>query len=129
MRARVSHPGIILLLGLAATATSCRKQGESAAADTTFVHAMIDLRVVAANSALDSGGQARARDSILRRYNTSAADLESTAKVISKNPDHAVELLRKIDNGVRLAPKPLVPPAPAPVTPPTPAPAQAHGHK
>lgn len=129
MRARVSHPRIILLLGLAATATSCRKQAESAAADTTFVHAMIDLRVVASNSALDSAGQARARDSILRRYGTSAADLESTAKVIAKNPDHAVELLRKIDNGARAIPKPIIPPTPAPVSTPTPAPAQAHGHK
>jgi hypothetical protein len=122
MRARFT-PTVLILLGLATAATSCRKQGESAAADSTFVHAMIDLRIVAQNQALDSASQARARDSVLRRYNTSAADLEATAKLIANNPDHAVELLRKIDNGVRMVPRPIVPTAPAPTAQPTPAPA------
>lgn len=87
---------------------------------------MTDLRVLTLNTTLDSVAQARARDSILRRYGTSAAELEATARIVAKNPDRAVELLRKIDNGVRLAPKPpLVPPPPAPASP-APSPVQSH---
>jgi len=50
MRARATTV-VALAIGIVATATSCRKQGESANADSTFVRAMIDLRVVTANTA------------------------------------------------------------------------------
>jgi hypothetical protein len=119
MRARPTTV-VALAIGIVATATSCRKQGESANADSTFVRAMVDLRVVTANTALDSAAKARARDSILRHYSTSAAALDSTARLLGANPDHAVELLRKIDNGVRvraLPPPAVPPPAVAPVPP------------
>jgi hypothetical protein len=119
MRARATTV-VALAIGIVATATSCRKQGESATADSTFVRAMVDLRVVTANTALDSAAKARARDSILRHYSTSAAALDSTARLLGANPDHAVELLRKIDNGVRVRGQPLPPPAPTPA-PPSPA--------
>jgi hypothetical protein len=109
MRARVATTVISLVLLV--LASSCKRTSESAKTDSTFVHAMIDLRLVTSNTALDSVTQARARDSILRHYGTSAADLESTARLIAKNPDHAVDLLKKIDNGVRTAPRPVTPPA------------------
>jgi hypothetical protein len=112
MRARVT---LVISLGTLILASSCKKLGtESASADSTFVHTMVALRLVTSNTALDSATQARARDSILRHYGTSAADLEATAHLIAKNPDHAVELLRKIDNSVRLAPRQVTPPPPAP---------------
>ena len=120
MRARGT---LVISLGILVLASSCKRLGtESASADSTFVHAMIALRVLTSNTALDSTAQARARDSILHRYGTSAADLEATAHLIAKNPDRAVELLRKIDNGVRLAPRPVTPLPPAATTPPPQAP-------
>jgi hypothetical protein len=117
MRARFAKATRItaIMLGIVALAASCKKAADSPTADSTFVHAMVDLRVLATNTALDSGAQARARDSILHRYGTSAADLEATARQIAKNPDHAVELLRKIDNGARTAPKPAFVPPPTAV--------------
>ena len=115
MRARTTTV-LALAIGIVATATSCKKQGESANADSTFVRAMIDLRVVTANAALDSTAKARARDSILRHYSTSVAALDSTARLMAANPDHAVDVLRKIDNGVRVRGQPL-PPAPTPAPP------------
>jgi hypothetical protein len=104
---------VAVVVGTVATATSCRRRGESARADSTFVHAMVDLRLVTANPALDSAGRARARDSVLRHYNTSALGLDSIARRLSTNPDRAVEILRKIDNGVRTGGRP----APAAVIP------------
>jgi hypothetical protein len=127
MRARTLSV-LTIVIGLVATATSCRKPSESASADSTFVHAMIDLRLVTVNTTLDSAAKARARDSILRHYNTSPAALESTARLLGNNPDRAVELLRMIDLGVRTGSRPA-PVAPASPPPPAAPPAPAPTHK
>jgi hypothetical protein len=117
MRARTVFV-VAVVVGTVATATSCRRRGESASADSTFVHAMIDLRLVTANTVLDSAGRVRARDSVLQHYSTSAAGLDSIARALGDSPDRAVEILRKIDYGVRLGGRPVVAPAlPKPVTP------------
>ena len=111
MRARATTV-VALATSLVVIATSCKKQGASASADSTFVRTMIDLRLVTNNTTLDSAAKAHARDSILRHYSTSAAGLDSIARRLGANPDRAVDLLRKIDNGVRIRgqPGPAVPP-------------------
>jgi|ERR1700722_1192649 hypothetical protein len=117
---------VMLLLGNGAIgATSCKRSSGNASADSTFVHAMVDLRLVTANTTLDSAGKARARDSVMRHYSTSPEDLDRSARRLGADPDRAVALLRKIDNGARLA---ATRPAPLPTTPPAPAP-QATTHR
>ena len=124
MRARAIL--VMLFLGNAAVgATSCKRSSSNASADSTFVHAMVDLRLVTANTTLDSAGKARARDSVMRHYSTSPEDLDRTARRLGADPDRAVALLRKIDNGARLA---AARPALPPITPPLPAP-QATTHR
>lgn len=128
MRARTLT--VMLFLGTAAIgATSCRRSSSNAHADSTFVHVMVDLRLVTANTTLDSVGKARARDSVLRHYSTSPDDLDRTARRLGADPDRAVELLRRIDNAARLAavrqPSPRVT-SPPPTTPLLPSPAKTH---
>jgi len=104
----VVAPGSIATVG-------CRPRHGSVAADSTFVRAMGDLRLLAANASLDSVARQRARDSILRHDGTSEADLERIAKALAADPDHAVAILRKID--LRARPVPLASPAPVPAAP------------
>jgi len=106
-RARGIASAAVLAVAVGAlTTTSCRQRHESAAADSTFVRAMGDLRLLASNAALDSAARARGRDSILRRYATTAGDLERIATEMAQDPDHAVAVLRKIDLRARPGPPP-----------------------
>jgi hypothetical protein len=112
-RTRTILTSALLAVAPASVATiGCRPRHESVAADSTFVRAMGDLRLLAANASLDSLSRQRARDSILRHYATSEGDLERIARELARDPDHAVAVLRKIDLRARSVPPP------APVTAP-----------
>jgi hypothetical protein len=65
--------------------------------DSTFVHVMVDLRAVPIPSAVDSLLRARSRDSILRAYRVTAAQLESAAVVLSHQPGRAARIWQAIE--------------------------------
>lgn len=65
--------------------------------DSTFVHAMVDLRAVPIPSAVDSLMRVRERDSILRKYNVTAAQMESAAVALSHQPAKAASIWQAIE--------------------------------
>ena len=64
---------------------------------------MTGLRLVAQDTSLDSAGRARKRDSVLRVYKLTPIALESAASRLASRPEHAVDLLRAIDQRVARA--------------------------
>lgn len=60
--------------------------------DSTFVGAMAGLRRLPAASMVDSASRMRARDSILKHYGLTAAQLEAAAAALAAHPDHAAAL-------------------------------------
>ena len=73
---------------------------------------MAGLRLVAADTSLDSAARARKRDSILQAYRLTPTVLESAASRLASRPEHAEELLRAIDAHVARANTKPVPSAP-----------------
>jgi hypothetical protein len=99
---------------IATASLACGQPTSSDVSDSTFVRAMTALRLVAQDTSLDSAGRARKRDSVLRVYRLTPPALESVASRLAERPEHAVELLRAIDQRVaRAANKPVTPSAPS----------------
>jgi len=82
---------------------------------------MTGLRLVAADTSLDSAGRARKRDSVLRVYKLTPTVLESAASRLAARPEHAVELLRAIDQSFAKAGNKSGTPSTPSVVPHTPA--------
>lgn len=101
-------------------------QHPSAVDDSTFVATVAALRRAVspggAETSRDSAGRQAVRDSILRKYGVTAADLETAARQLAQRPDHAADILRAIDRKAQLA-APSNPPPGAPATPTGPNPA------
>jgi len=72
--------------------------------DSTFVRTMVALRKLPIGAA-DTAGRARQRDSVLRVFGVTAAQVESTAIRLSNDPERAVNIWRAIEN-----PSPSSPP-------------------
>ena len=74
--------------------------------DSTFVATLAELRRAVlpggAETTRDSAGRAAVRDSILRKYHVTPLALEDIARGLSRDPNHAAEILRAIDRKVLL---------------------------
>jgi hypothetical protein len=88
---------------------ACHHPTASDVSDSTFVRSMSELRLVAADTSLDSVGRARKRDSVLAVYRLTPATLESAASRLAGNPEHAALLLHAIDAKVAAANRPRPP--------------------
>jgi hypothetical protein len=97
------------LVCLALVTAGCRhaQSGPNSAADSTFVLALTDLRRAVlpggAETTRDSAGRALVRDSILRKYHVTAANLEDMAHRLAQNPEQATQILHAVDRHVQLA--------------------------
>jgi hypothetical protein len=120
--ARLGALGGILAAGLgAAAAGGCRRwhqASESDGRDSTFVAALADLRRAVqpggAETGRDSAGRAAVRDSILRKYDVTVAELEQTARQLAQDPDHAADVMRAVDRKVQSLTPAATAAAPAP---------------
>ncbi|MEP7346912.1 MAG: hypothetical protein ABI877_16705 [Gemmatimonadaceae bacterium] len=78
-------------------ATGCRRhvlaQGVS---DSTFVAAMAELRRMPARVMVDSASRMRARDSILKHYGLTVAQLEGAAAALATTPDRAAAIWAEV---------------------------------
>jgi hypothetical protein len=74
--------------------------------DSTFVATLAELRRAVlpggAETTRDSAGRAAVRDSILRKYHVTPLALEDIARGLSRDPNHAAEILRAIDRKVQI---------------------------
>lgn len=75
---------------------ACRGNALGGMSDSTFVGAMAGLRRMPVASMVDSAHRLAARDSILRYYGITAAQLESAAAALAKSPDRAAALWEAI---------------------------------
>ena len=84
------------LLALVAAAGCRRHVLVEGVSDSTFVGAMAGLRRLPAQSMVDSASRMRARDSILKHYGLTAAQLESAAAALADTPDRAASLWAEV---------------------------------
>jgi len=90
-------PSLVAALGLALVASSCRARGSgSGVSDSTYVATMRELRGVALDTMLDSAGRDTARSRILARHHVTAASMQQAARVLARNPDHAIDVWKQI---------------------------------
>lgn len=98
---------IVAVMAVLAFAVSCRPDRTfSDMSDSTFVHVMVALRKLPIGPA-DTIPRARQRDSILKAFGVTAAQVESTAVRLADDPVLAKEIFQAIENPG--APKPKVP--------------------
>lgn len=99
----IRHPIVnrrnILALTMAVTlATACRRDPVfQEMSDSTFVKTMVALRTLPIGPA-DTVIRARQRDSILKAFGVTAAQMESVAVRLSNDPARAAEIFRAIEN-------------------------------
>jgi hypothetical protein len=72
--------------------------------DSTYVRTMVALRKLPVGQA-DTTFRARQRDSILKAFGVTAAQLESTTVRLAGDPTRALEIFRAIES-----PRPVTPP-------------------
>jgi hypothetical protein len=72
--------------------------------DSTFVRAMVQLRRLPIGMAGDTIPRARQRDSILATLGVTAADVESTAVRLARDPERAAAIWRIIESTVPTPP-------------------------
>jgi hypothetical protein len=78
--------------------TACRRSGIAVGvSDSTYVRVIAELRRLPHAAGGDTSTRARARDSILRTYGVTAAQLESATAALASQPDRAGVLFRAID--------------------------------
>jgi hypothetical protein len=65
--------------------------------DSTFVKTMVALRTLPIGTP-DTAARARQRDSILKVFGVTAAQLESTTARLASDPERAVAIWRAIEN-------------------------------
>jgi len=111
--------GLAVLLPLATLTVplGCRPQSLAGGiSDSTFVAAMAGLRRLPAHAMVDSASRMRARDSILKHYGLTTAQLEAAAASLSSNPDRAAavwDAVGKKENAPRDVDRTVPKPAPA----------------
>jgi hypothetical protein len=69
--------------------------------DSTYVQTMVALRQLPVGQGIDVGTRNRQRDSILREFGVTAAQVESTAVRLANDPTRAAEIWRAIESPVR----------------------------
>lgn len=94
MRRRLALLAIVPLI----LANACRRDPVFVEmSDSTFVRTMVALRTLPIGT-VDTVARARQRDSILKVYGVTAAQLESTAARLASDPERAVAIWRAIEN-------------------------------
>jgi hypothetical protein len=68
--------------------------------DSTFIHAMVELRRLPVGVTDAGGTRSMLRDSILRKYDVTGPELESTAVWLARDPERATEVWRAIESNV-----------------------------
>ena len=83
----------------AALATlSCRKHEIGAGVnDSTFVAAMASLRRLPPAAMQDSASRMRSRDSVLRHFHLTAAQMEEAATILARDPNRATAIWSAIE--------------------------------
>lgn len=71
--------------------------------DSTFVHVMKDLRELPVG-AVDETRRNASRDSILAKYDVTAAEMESTAVRLAADPQRAADIWRAVEATVLTPP-------------------------
>jgi hypothetical protein len=66
--------------------------------DSTYVRTMVALRTLPVG-AVDSVSRARQRDSILKVFGVTVAQLESTSVRLAEDPVLAIDIFRAIESG------------------------------
>lgn len=74
--------------------------GEPAVSDSTFVAAMSRLQAIDRDTALDSAGQAAAREKVLQEEGLTAEALVEAARRLADDPQRARQLFTSIDHRV-----------------------------
>jgi hypothetical protein len=64
--------------------------------DSTYVAVMTALTLINEDDSRDSAQRAAARDSVLQSKDLTASDMERVARVLSDDPDRAVEAWQRI---------------------------------
>jgi hypothetical protein len=93
---RVRLSALVLLVGVLASGGCRRHVIAGGLSDSTFVAAIAGLRRLPAQSMVDSASRSRARDSVLKHYGVTAAQLESAAAALANSPDRAAGLWAEI---------------------------------
>ncbi len=96
----------LLISGLALVPflVACRRDTVfTTMSDSTFVHAMIELRRLPVGR-VDPLSRTPQRDAILRKYNITGPDLESTAVRLAGDPQRASEIWRVIESNMFVPP-------------------------
>jgi hypothetical protein len=76
---------------------SCRGRiASGGVSDSTYVATMRELRGVALDTMLDSASRVAARERILTRHHVTAASMQTAARALARNPDHAIDVWRQI---------------------------------
>ena len=104
LRRRVLRLALPLALALAAGAARCGKKpakNANAAGDSTFVRAMVQLRLIAQDSSLDSAARDTARLRTLTALHLTPDSLERYARGVASDPDRASTLWHSIDDRMR----------------------------
>jgi len=92
------HLAVVLIAG------ACRRGQEISGVDeSAFVAAMAKLRVIEGDSALDSAQKMTARQATLQEQGLSSLQLESAARSLRDDPDHALAVWSRIDSAILLA--------------------------
>ena len=93
MPLRAGACALLLLL-----ATSCRSDRVfRTMSDSTFVNVMVELRKLPVGVSDDVNARAARRDSILRKFDVTGPDLESTAVRLARDPERATAIWRVIE--------------------------------
>jgi hypothetical protein len=66
--------------------------------DSTFVQTIVELRKLPVGVGIDVATRNRQRDSILREFGVTAAQLESTTIRLANDPARAAEIWREIES-------------------------------
>lgn len=117
-RPRIRRAQLAVLLPFVTLATVGCQQHVLAGgiSDSTFVAAMAGLRRLPAHAMVDSASRMHARDSILKHYGLTVAQLEAAAASLSANPDRAAEVwdaVSRKENAPRDVDRTVPKPAPA----------------
>lgn len=90
---------------VAATAVACSQEEiVPGVTDSTFVHAMVELRRLPLGGGLDPTARRITRDAILQRYGLDSAKLESAAKALADDPDRAAAIWQAIERAATIPP-------------------------
>jgi hypothetical protein len=90
-------PFVVAALAGALLVASCRGRTASGGVnDSTYVATMRELRQVALDTMLDSASRDTARERILARHHVTAVSMQTAARALARNPDHAIDVWRQI---------------------------------